>query len=212
MSFPIPPPTMRAWIFSSRGSPRSVLTFSPSHPTPPAPTGSSLLIHISHAALNPAGPVLMTLAPSFIRPKFSIPDLDFAGTVLQCGPSAPSKYKPGTKLFGSLIPTKAVLSGKGVLAEYLIVDEETAPMGIVPEGMEMSAAAGLGSCGQTAIFLCQRAKVKEGDRVLVNGASGGVGTMTIQVARAMGASVVVGVSSGRNQEMVRSIGADEVSL
>jgi NADPH:quinone reductase-like Zn-dependent oxidoreductase len=154
----------------------------------------------------------MTLFPSFVRPKFSIPDLDFSGTVLQCGPSAPSKYKPGTRMFGSLIPAKAVLSGKGVLAEYIVVDEETAPMGVVPDGMEMSDAAGLGSCGQTAVFLCRRAGVKEGDRVLVNGASGGVGTMAVQVARAMEASFVVGICSGRNEEFVKGVGADEVSL
>jgi NADPH:quinone reductase-like Zn-dependent oxidoreductase len=152
----------------------------------------------------------MALFPSFVRPKFSIPDLDFSGTVLQCGPSAPSKYKPGARVFGSLIPAKAVLSGKGVLAEYIVVDEETAPMGVVPDGMEMSDAAGLGSCGQTAMFLCRRAQVKEGDRVLVNGASGGVGTMTVQVAKAMGASFVVGVCSRRNEDIVKNIGADDV--
>jgi reticulon-4-interacting protein 1, mitochondrial len=113
-------------------------------------------------------------------------------------------------VFGSLIPAKAVLSGKGVLAEYIVVDEETAPMGVVPDGMEMSDAAGLGSCGQTAMFLCRRAQVKEGDRVLVNGASGGVGTMTVQVAKAIGASFVVGVCSGRNEDIVKNIGADDV--
>jgi NADPH:quinone reductase-like Zn-dependent oxidoreductase len=115
-------------------------------------------------------------------------------------------------VFGSLIPVKAVLSGKGVLAEYIVVDEETAPMGVVPDGMEMSDAAGLGSCGHTAVFLCRRAGVKEGDRVLVNGASGGVGTMAVQAARAMGASFVVGICSGRNEEFVKGVGADEVSL
>jgi reticulon-4-interacting protein 1, mitochondrial len=114
-------------------------------------------------------------------------------------------------VFGSLIPAKVVLSGEGVLAEYIVVDEETAPMGVVPGGLEMSDAAGLGSCGQTAMFLCRRrAGVKEGDRVLVNGASGGVGTMTVQVAKAMGTSFVVGVCLGRNEDIVKNIGADDV--
>jgi NADPH:quinone reductase-like Zn-dependent oxidoreductase len=85
-------------------------------------------------------------------------------------------------------------------------------MVVVPDGLEMSNAAGLGSCGQTAVFLCRRAGVKDGDKVLVNGASGGVGAMTVQVARAMWASFVVGVCSGRKQEFVREVGFDEVSL
>jgi len=90
------------------------------------------------------------------------------------------------------------------------VNENIAGISVVPENVPMDEAAGLGSVGQTAVKMCQRAGIKEGDKVLVNGASGGVGTMLVQVAKAMGASVVVGICSGKNVEFVKEVGADEV--
>jgi len=153
---------------------------------------------------------MISLFPSFILPKYPIPELDFSGTIIQTGPLVAARFKTNTKVFGSLIPLKTVLSGKGALAEYIVVNEKIAGISVVLENVPMDEAAGLGSVGQTAIKMCQKAGIKEGDKVLVNGASGGVGTMLVQVARAMGASVVVGICSGKNVEFVKEVGADEV--
>jgi NADPH:quinone reductase-like Zn-dependent oxidoreductase len=202
---------MRAWKFSRRGSPRDVLELDPEFLTPSLdPTSSSLLIRISHAALNPAGPVLMSLIPTFLLHKPSIPELDFSGTIFAVGSHASSRFAPGTKVFGCLLPAKMIRSGKGVLGEYIVVSEDEGSLSIVPDGVGMDEAAGLGSTGQTAVKMCLKAGMSDGKRVLVNGASGGVGTTVCQVARAMGASFVVGICSGRNAEFVNGIGVDEV--
>ena len=206
---PTLPPVMIGWTFS-RGPYQKVLKLSKNIPTPPPPSKSNILIRVSYAALNPAGPLLISLFPSFILPKYPIPEVDFSGTIVQTGPLVAARFKPNTKVFGCLTPVKTVLSGKGALAEYIVLNEKIAGISVVPENVPMDEAAGLGSVGQTAVKTCQRAGIKEGDKVLVNGASGGVGTMLVQVARAMGASVVVGICSGKNVEFVKEVGADEV--
>jgi NADPH:quinone reductase-like Zn-dependent oxidoreductase len=206
---PTLPPVMIGWTFS-RGPYQKVLKLSKNIPTPPPPSKSNILIRVSYAALNPAGPLMISLLPSFILPKYPIPELDFSGTIIQTGPLVAARFKPNTKVFGCLTPVKTVLSGKGALAEYIVLNEKIAGISVVPENVPMDEAAGLGSVGQTAVKTCQRAGIKEGDKVLVNGASGGVGTMLVQVARAMGASVVVGICSGKNVEFVKEVGADEV--
>ena len=93
-----------------------------------------------------------------------------------------------------------------------MVSEETASICIAPESMDLQNAAGLGSAGQTAVRMCQKAKIKGGERVMVNGASGGVGTTAVQIVKAMGACVEVGICSGKNAEMVSGLGVDKVSF
>jgi NADPH:quinone reductase-like Zn-dependent oxidoreductase len=206
---PTLPPVMTGWTFS-RGPYQKALKLSKSIPTPPPPSKSDILIRVSYAALNPSSPLMISLLPSFILPKYPIPEIDFSGTIVQTGPLVAARFKPNTKVFGCLIPAKTGLSGKGTLAEYIVVNEKIAAISVVPENVPMDDAAGLGSVGQTAIKMCQRAGIKGGEKVLINGASGGVGTMLVQIARAMGASVVVGICSGKNVEFVKEVGADEV--
>jgi NADPH:quinone reductase-like Zn-dependent oxidoreductase len=169
---------------------------------------------------------MMQLCPSIFRTKPCIPELDFSGTVVSLGPSVPASrgLGKGVEVFGSVL-VPAHLKGAGSLSEYVALEAD----GVVPmpkaatEGSEglgkeerAEKAAGLGVNGCTALMQMMEAEkrgLKEGMRVLVNGASGGIGTMVLQLARkAVGPSgQVIAICSGKNAELARKLGADEVS-
>jgi len=201
------PSEMRAWIVTKTGNPRDVLKLHADFPAPPAPTGSDILIQIDHAALNPADIALSYILPTWLpfrrRP---IAGCDFAGTVRFAGPSTPAELGPGAEVCGCL-GHRDVLSGKGTLAEYILVD--SASVAARPQALSSAAAAGLGMAGQTVAVMLEAAKVKSGDRVLVNGGSGGVGSFAVQVAKGLGAHVTATCSQA-NVEMVKKLGADTV--
>ncbi|MCJ1421509.1 hypothetical protein MMC32_007873, partial [Xylographa parallela] len=121
------------------------------------------------------------------------------------GPAVPSSLEPETPIFGS-ISFAAFIRGQGTLAEYAIVPAEL--VAVKPTWMSHAEAAGLDSMGQTAMKMIKKAKVKASDRVLINGASGGTGTLAVQIAIALGAEVV-GIRSGPNAEIVKGFGAIE---
>lgn len=146
--------------------------------------------------------------PSILR-RNAIPELDFSGTVVRAGPSASSKFPVDTPVFGSVPPSASVLSGVGTMAEYLVVPSSS--VAIKPAKISFAEAAGLSSLGQVALEMVHRAHVKSGDLVLVNGGSGGVGSVVVQAAKAAGAEVVATCSEA-NVNIVRELGADEVSL
>lgn len=200
---------MRAWTFSTAGPPSSVLSLTPSFPSPRPPTGSQLLISISHASLSSAGLNLMRDVPSVLRRTPAVPEIDFSGRVVSVGPSAPAAFPPGTPVFGTVAKGASVLSGVGVLADYVVVD--AACVAVKPARMSFAEVAGLSSLGQTALEMVRRARVGEGMRVLVNGGSGGVGMVVVQLAKAMGAYVVA-TCSRRNVDLVKDLGADEVKV
>ncbi|KAH6894522.1 hypothetical protein B0T10DRAFT_558649 [Thelonectria olida] len=200
------PPTMHAWNFSTAGHPASVLSLNPSFPTPHPPTGSQLLICISHAALSSAGFNLMRDVPSPFRTN-TIPEIDFSGRVVSMGPSAPASFSPGTPVFGTVSKSASVLSGVGTLAEYVMVDADC--VAVKPSIMSFAEVAGLSSLGQVALEMVKRGQVKEGTRALVNGGSGGVGMVAVQLVKALGGYVVT-TCSGQNVDLVRGLGADEV--
>ena len=199
---------MRAWSYSRTGPPRSVLTLSSSHPTPAPPTGSDIVVRVSCAGMNPDGILIMTTIP-FIFGRTTIPECDFSGVVHSVGPSTPSHLVPGTRVFGSIVIKDMLLHCKGTMAEFLSIGSDAVTR--IPEGLSFVEAAGLNGVGQTAHKLVKTAGVKEGMKVLINGASGGVGTMAVQLAKMKGAEVVATCSKG-NMEMVSALGADEVSL
>jgi NADPH:quinone reductase-like Zn-dependent oxidoreductase len=202
---------MRAWTYTTRGLPPTVLTLSSDVPRPSL-RPSHVLVQVSHVALNPAGSSLVALVPS-IRHKTtttpSIPELDFAGTVIE---TASDEFQPGDDVFGSLAPRAVVMGGGGALAEFVVVPEGRVAR--VPTGVGGREACGLGIAGTTALGLVRDAGIATGDRVLVNGAAGGVGSLVVQVAKmAVGESgVVVAVCSARHMELVTSLGADEVGF
>ncbi|KAL2060676.1 hypothetical protein VTL71DRAFT_9317 [Oculimacula yallundae] len=206
------PKTMKAWIHTSTGPPEKVLTFTPEHPTPEAPVGEEVLVKISHAALNPGGSTMMQICPMIFRSKPAIPEMDFAGTIVQVGPSVPESrnLKSGTEVFGSVLVGAHIRRGKGALAEYVVVDAEN--VCLKPENLSFEGAAGLPVAGCTALALVDAAKLEEGMKVLINGASGGIGTLAVQMAKAAVGErgKVVAICSKANVELVKGLGADEV--
>jgi NADPH:quinone reductase-like Zn-dependent oxidoreductase len=134
--------------------------------------------------------------------------MDFSGHVQSAGPSADAVFAPGTKVFGTIHPTSGLISGAGALAEYLITPSNLVQ--VVPPNVRPEEAAALGGLAQTALKMVETAGVAAGHRVLVHGASGGVGIAALQLATARGATVIA-TCSKRNMEMVKDAGADRVS-
>lgn len=170
----------------------------------------NILIKVEYASLNPADLNFMAGIPNWVPFRRNpIPGLDFAGKVVKMGPAVPGDLgiEVGTEVCGAL-NVMSVAVGRGSLAEYLQVP--ASKVAVKPRGIDMKDAAGaLGIAGQTAYIVLKEAAIKPGDRVLVNGASGGVGSVLVQVAKAKGA-LVYGVCSGANAELVKGLGADEV--
>jgi len=172
----------------------------------PVPSADQLLVRVHAAGVNPLDwhylhgkPYVMRLSSGIGRPEDAAVGVDFAGTVEAIGPEVRG-FKPGDAVFG--------MRG-GAFAEYLVV-RESRTVAIKPDAIDFEQAAAVGIAGITALQAVRDAgRVGPGTRVLVNGASGGVGSFAVQIARALGAEVT-GVSSARNLELVRSLGADHV--
>jgi len=171
----------------------------------PVPADDEVLIRIRAAALNPLDGHLMRgrpyaarLASGLRRPKHSRPGVDVAGEVEAVGRDV-SRFGPGDKVFGAC---------RGALAEYGCANETK--LAAKPESISFEEAAAVPVAGLTALQgLRDRGRLAEGEKVLVNGAAGGIGTFAVQIAKAMGAEVT-GVCSTANVELVRSLGADHV--
>jgi len=153
---------------------------------------------------------MMAIFPSMFRATPCIPELDFSGTIIATGSGVRPDLSPGTEIFGSVHVMSAQKSGYGCLAEYVVCDSERVV--VRPKGMDMEQGSGLGVAGCSALQLVEKAGLKGGEKVLIVGGSGGIGTFVVQMARKkVGASgKVVVVCSGRNAKLVKSLGADEV--
>jgi NADPH:quinone reductase-like Zn-dependent oxidoreductase len=194
---------MRAAVFRCYGPPEVVNIETIEKPTP---ADDEVLVKVHVAAINPLDwhymrgePYIMRLSSGLGRPKDTRIGVDFAGTVEAVGARV-TRFKPGDEVFGAR---------NGSLAEYVVVKESR---NIVPKpaNVTFEQAAGVGVAAVTALqALRDRGMVEPGQKVLVNGASGGVGTYAVQIAKQFGAEVT-GVSSTRNIELVRSVGADHV--
>jgi NADPH:quinone reductase-like Zn-dependent oxidoreductase len=170
----------------------------------PVPTDNQVLVKVHAASLNPLdltirGPLLIRPILGMRKPKDTRLGVDYAGTVEAVGKNV-TEFKPGDEVFG----------GKnGALAEYVCVLASRA-VALKPANMTFEQAASVPVAAITALQgLRDKGKIKPGQKVLVNGASGGVGTFAVQIAKSFGTEVT-GVCSTRNLEMVRSIGADHV--
>jgi NADPH:quinone reductase-like Zn-dependent oxidoreductase len=155
-------------------------------------------IHVGDWILMTGSPFIMRLATGLRKPKNRIPGTDVAGTVEAVGKDV-TRLRPGDEVFGW---------GSGAFAEYARAPEDQ--FVVKPAELTFEEAASVGVSASTALQLLRDdGKVQPGQKVLINGASGGVGTFAVQIAKAFGAEVT-GVSSTRNLDMVRSIGADHV--
>jgi NADPH:quinone reductase-like Zn-dependent oxidoreductase len=155
-------------------------------------------IHVGDWILMTGSPFVMRFVTGLRKPKNRVPGTDIAGTVEAVG-SGVRGLRPGDEVFGWCA---------GAFAEYARAKE--AQLIRKPANLSFEQAAAVGVSASTALQLLRdNGKVRPGQRVLINGASGGVGTFAVQIAKAFGAEVT-GVTSTKNVEMVRSIGADDV--
>ncbi len=155
-------------------------------------------IHVGDWILMTGSPFVMRFATGLRKPKNRVPGTDFAGTVEAVG-SDVTRFRPGDDVFGW---------GAGAFAEFASASEDQ--LVAKPADVTFEQAAAIGVSASTALQLLRDdGVVQPGQKVLINGASGGVGTFAVQIAKALGAEVT-GVTSTRNVEMVRSIGADHV--
>ncbi|HEX6260525.1 MAG TPA: NAD(P)-dependent alcohol dehydrogenase [Woeseiaceae bacterium] len=172
----------------------------------PVPGDNELLVKVHAAAINPlewhymrGTPYIMRLDTGLRKPEVTQLGVDYSGTVEAVGKNV-TQFKPGDEVFGGRT---------GALAEYLTAAEDRAVV-LKPAKLSFEQAASVPIAAITALQgLRDKGNVQPGQKVLINGASGGVGTFAVQLAKSFGAHVT-GVCSTRNLEMVRSIGADEV--
>jgi NADPH:quinone reductase-like Zn-dependent oxidoreductase len=175
----------------------------------PVPKDNQVLIKIRAAALNAADWHLMRAKPFLARffsgilaPKKTILGADIAGVVEAVGRDV-TEFKPGDSVFGDLFE-----SGLGGFAEYACALEHE--IALKPSRITFDEAAAVPVSAGTALRgLRDCGHIKAGQKVLINGASGGVGTFAVQIAKTLGAEVT-GVCSPGNMDMVRSLGADHV--
>jgi NADPH:quinone reductase-like Zn-dependent oxidoreductase len=194
--------TMKAIVYRCYGSPEVLRLEDIARPTP---ADDEVLIRVRAISVNPVDWHLMTGTPYLLRmdggmgtPASTRFGVDYAGTVEAAGKSV-TRFKPGDEVFGAR---------RGAAAEYITVREANAVP--KPANLSFEQAAAVPVAALTALQgLRDRGKIKPGQKVLINGASGGVGTFAVQIAKSFGAEVT-GVCSTRNAEMVRGLGADRV--
>ncbi|KAF9278963.1 hypothetical protein BGZ68_008213 [Mortierella alpina] len=197
------PKTQTRIQWTTVGNPSDVLHLNDSAPVPTV-SGSNVLVKVHAAALNPIDTKLMQgFLPHLMMPTIRVPALDIAGTVVGLGPKAGNRLKVGDKVLAMLN-----LKQSGGLTEYTIAEESLLVK--KPERWSFEQAAAWPLVSHTVWqVLVVNGKIKRGDKVLINGASGGTGTVGVQMAKALGA-YVVGVCSTANVQLVKDLGADEV--
>ncbi len=169
----------------------------------PELTEDGALVHLRATSVNAfdwhmlrGKPYLARLNEGFRTPKTTVLGLDVAGIVEAVGTEV-THIKPGDRVFGSRT---------GAFAEY-VCGRSMVPM---PAGLTFEEAAAVPTAGQTALVgVRDKGELKAGQRVLINGAGGGVGSFAVQIAKALGAEVTA-VTNTKNVDMVGEIGADQV--
>jgi NADPH:quinone reductase-like Zn-dependent oxidoreductase len=197
---------MKAIVYTKYGSPDVLELQEVEKPTP---NDNEVLIKIHAAAANPADwhlmradPFLARLQNGLLKPKHTRLGSDVAGRVEAIGKNV-TQFQIGDEVFGEL-----PLNSLGSFAEYVCVQEEF--LALKPANLSFEQAAAVPLAAFTALQgLRDKGQIKAGQKVLINGASGGVGTFAVQIAKAFGTEVT-GVCSTQNLELVRSIGADHV--
>src|ERR1043166_4627889 len=171
----------------------------------PAPADNEVLVHVRAASINPAdghmirGGLIGRPISGMRKPKNTRFGTDFAGVVEAVGKSV-TEFRAGDEVFGAK---------NGAVAEYVCVKADRAIV-MKPSNITFEQAGSVGIAGITALQgLRDKGHIQSGQKVLINGASGGVGTFAVQIAKSFGAEVTA-VTSTRNVELVRSIGADHV--
>jgi NADPH:quinone reductase-like Zn-dependent oxidoreductase len=208
---------MKAAVYTRYGPPEVVQIVDVEMPVP---KDNEVLIEVRAASVNPLDGGLMKGRPYSARillglrkPKDTRPGRDVAGQVEACGRNV-TQFKPGDEVFGSCISdpqdsgASVWVHCQGAFAEYVCAPEST--LVTKPDNVTFEQAASAPLAAFTALQgLRDKGQIQPGQKVLINGAAGGVGTFAVQIAKSFGAEVT-GVCSTRNVDMVRSIGADHV--
>ena len=169
----------------------------------PEPTGSQVLVRVNAAALNPIDTYIRSGMVKMDLPKPFIPGCDLAGVVEKAGPAA-KRFKPGMRVWGS---NQGRHGRQGTFAEYAAVDEPwlyPIPDGVSDEAIAACALVSLTAC----LGLTQHANLQTGETLFVNGGTGGVGSMVVQMAKALGARVITTAGSAEKLRLCRELGAD----
>ncbi len=193
---------MKAAYYEQTGAPEVIQFGELPAPTPKA---GEVLVRVGAAALNPIDTYIRAGMVNMPLPKPFIPGCDLAGTVEAVGPEV-RRFKAGDRVWGS---NQGLLGRQGTFAEYAAVAEEwlyPTPAGVTDA--EAAAAALVGITAHLGLFRC--ANLKAGEWVFVNGGTGGVGSMVVQQAKAVGAKVITTVGSAEKAETCRKWGADGV--
>ena len=192
--------SMKAIVYCEYGSPE-VLKLEDVEK--PVPSDDQVLIKVRAASLNAMdggfmrGPWPLRPMIGLRKPKKTSLGADVAGTVEAVGKDV-TEFKAGDEVFGIARPS---------LAEYVCARERT--LVLKPANVTFEQAGSIGLAGLTALQGLRKGNIRAGQKVLINGASGGIGTLAVQIAKSFGAEVT-GVCSTRNLDLVRSIGADHV--
>ncbi len=197
---------MRAMVYEKYGSPEVLELREIEKPTPKE---DEVLIKVQAASVNAMDyrfltgtPLLARLMAGLLKPKHKVLGLDVAGRVEAVGVNF-KQFQPGDDVF-------ALSMNHGAFAEYICVPESQIIMVLKPASMSFGEAASVPFSALSAqTCLRDLGQLQPGQKVLINGASGAVGTFAVQIAKSYGADVT-GVCSTRNLDAVRSIGADEV--
>jgi NADPH:quinone reductase-like Zn-dependent oxidoreductase len=169
----------------------------------PVPNDNELLVRVRAASLNfidppmVRGQFVLRLLSGLRKPEFTGFGQDFAGVVEAVGKNV-TEFKPGDEVFGGK---------RGSVAEYLCVRKDR--VALKPANVTFEQAGAVTRAGLTALQGLRTGKIRAGQKVLINGASGGVGTFALQIAKAFDTEVTA-VCSSRNVEMARTLGADRV--
>jgi NADPH:quinone reductase-like Zn-dependent oxidoreductase len=197
---------MRAVVSKEYGAPDVLKLTDVQKPTP---KDGQVLVKVRATSVNYGNlvllkgePFLARLAFGLLKPKYSIPGGDIAGQIEAVGKNV-TQFQCGDEVFGDLSRY-----GWGGFAEYVSVPEKA--LALKPANISFEEAAAVPMAAVTALqALRDKGKIQSGNKVLINGASGGVGTFAVQIAKSYGAEVT-GVCSTRNLDILQSIGADHV--
>ncbi|MBY0514951.1 MAG: NADPH:quinone reductase [Gemmataceae bacterium] len=193
---------MRAAYYDATGGPEVITAGE--LPTP-EPKAGEVRVRVRAAAVNPIDTYIRAGVVNMAMPRPTIPGCDLAGEVDAVGPGV-VRFKAGDRVWGS---NQGLLGRQGTFAEFACVDEKwlyPTPAGVADE--QAAACALVGITAHLGLFHC--ANLKAGETVFVNGGTGGVGSMVIQMAKAVGARAVATVGSGEKAQLARELGADVV--
>ncbi|MBM7568752.1 NAD(P)-dependent alcohol dehydrogenase [Paenibacillus sacheonensis] len=195
---------MRAMIQISYGPPEVIV---PQEIAKPSPRDKEIIIRIQAASVGPSDcairkgdPAIIKLIYGWSRPKYAIRGCELAGEIEAIGKEV-TRFKAGDRVLGMSVKTF------GAHADYKCLSEEC-PLALIPDNITFEEAVAICDGGATALtFLRDKAKLRKGQKVLINGASGAVGIYAVQLAKYYDAEVT-GVCSAGNESLVRKAGAD----